>query len=129
LNCAAKVGALSIWVHPAASACLAQAIGTVLLEEVVFDSQGNPTAVTFKDYMLPAMTDVPEFEYTHITTPSKTVGGFRSVGEGGAMIGPSTLVNAIAGALAPFGILPFDLPLTTAKLLRFTEHAVLGARR
>lgn len=101
----------------------------MLLEEVVFDSQGNPTAVTFKDYMLPAMTDVPECEYTHITTSSKTVGGFRGVGEGGAIIGPPTLVNAIADARTPFGILPVDLPLTTAKLLRFTEHAVLGARR
>ncbi|CAN7195116.1 xanthine dehydrogenase family protein molybdopterin-binding subunit [Phenylobacterium sp. LjRoot225] len=97
---------------------LAQAIGEVLLEEAHFDDQGNPTAVTFKDYMLPAAADVPEFEFTHIVTPSKSEGGFRGVGEGGAIIGPPTLVNAIADALAPFGARCLDLPLTPSKLLK-----------
>src|SRR5439155_14557266 len=32
---------------------LAQAIGSVLLEELHFDERGNPTVATFKDYMLP----------------------------------------------------------------------------
>ena len=101
---------------------IAQAIGSVLLEEMHFDDQGNATAITFKDYMLPAATDVPEFEFTHIVTPSKSEGGFRGVGEGGNIIGPPTLVNAIADALASFGVLPVDLPLTPAKLLRFIQE-------
>lgn len=100
---------------------LAQGIGEVLLEEVDFDGQGNPTTVTFKDYMLPAAVDVPEFEYTHICTPSKTEGGFRGVGEGGAIIGPPTLVNAIADALVPFGARCLDLPLTPSKILELIE--------
>ena len=41
---------------------LAQAIGSVLLEEIGYDARGNPTTVTYKDYMLPAICDVPEFE-------------------------------------------------------------------
>jgi carbon-monoxide dehydrogenase large subunit len=49
---------------------LAQGIGQVLLEEVHIDDQGNPTTVTFKDYLMPAAVDIPEFEYTHIVTPS-----------------------------------------------------------
>jgi len=101
---------------------LAQAIGSVLLENMHFDDQGNPAAVTFKDYMLPAAVDVPEFEYTHVVTPSKGEGGFRGVGEGGAIIGPPTLINAIADALAPFGRLPLDLPLTPSKLLKLMEN-------
>jgi carbon-monoxide dehydrogenase large subunit len=51
------------------------------------------------------------------------VGGFRGVGEGGAIIGPPTLVNAIADALAPFGELPLDLPLTPSKLLKMIATA------
>lgn len=96
---------------------LAQAIGEVLLEEMCFDDQGNPTAATFKDYLMPAISDVPDFEFTHVVTPSAAEGGFRGVGEGGAIIGPPTLVNAIADALEPFGDLPLDLPLTPAKLV------------
>src|SRR6202007_2806924 len=97
---------------------LAQAIGMVLLEEMSFDEAGNPTAATYKDYLLPAISDVPDFEFVHCNTPSKSVGGMRGVGEGGAIIGAPTLANAIADALAPFGEIPLKLPLTATRLLR-----------
>jgi carbon-monoxide dehydrogenase large subunit len=100
---------------------LAQAIGTVLLEEMSFDARGNPTAATYKDYLLPLISDIPVFEFIHASTPSKTPGGMRGVGEGGAIIGPPTLVNAIADALAVFGEVAVELPLTPAKLLSVIE--------
>jgi aerobic carbon-monoxide dehydrogenase large subunit len=100
---------------------LAQAIGMVLLEEMAFDARGNPTAATYKDYLLPAISDIPDFEFLHANTPSKSVGGMRGVGEGGAIVGPPTLVNAIADALAPFGEVPVELPLTPVKLLSIIE--------
>ena len=100
---------------------VAQAIGMVLLEAIGTDSRGNPTTVTFKDYLLPAISDVPDFEFIHASTPSQTEGGFRGVGEGGAIIGPPTLVNAIADALLPFGAIPLSLPLTPDKLLGVIE--------
>ena len=100
---------------------LAQAIGTVLLEEMSFDARGNPTAATYKDYLLPSISDIPVFEFVHANTPSKTIGGMRGVGEGGAIIGPPTLVNAICDALAIFGEVPVVLPLTPAKLLSIIE--------
>lgn len=100
---------------------LAQAIGTVLLEHFHYDAQGNPTTATFKDYLLPTIFDVPDFEYLHLCTPSQSPGGFRGIGEGGAIIGPPTLVNAIADALSPFGAVCTDLPLTPPKILRLIE--------
>lgn len=102
---------------------LAQAIGMVLLEEVHFDALGNPQTATFKDYLIPSISDVPDFEYTHIVTPAKGTGGFRGVGEGGAIIGPPTLINAIHDALAPFKVTCLDLPLTPSKLLERIEQA------
>lgn len=107
---------------------LAQAIGMVLLEQVSFDARGNPKAATYKDYMLPLIADIPDFEFVHANTPSKSVGGMRGVGEGGAIIGPPTLVNAIADALAPFGEVPLELPLTPAKLLGVIEGRDLAPR-
>jgi carbon-monoxide dehydrogenase large subunit len=100
---------------------LAQAIGQVLLEHMPYDERGNPLAATFKDYLMPAYTDIPDFEYLHANTPSQTIGGMRGVGEGGAIIGPPTLVNAIADALAPFGELPSELPYSPSRLLAFIE--------
>jgi carbon-monoxide dehydrogenase large subunit len=93
----------------------------VLLEEMAFDARGNPTAATYKDYLLPAISDIPDFEFLHANTPSKSVGGMRGVGEGGAIIGSPTLINAIADALAPFGEVPVELPLTPTKLLSVIE--------
>jgi len=100
---------------------LAQAIGQVLLEDMPYDARGNPLAATFKDYLMPTISDVPDFEYLHANTPSGTIGGMRGVGEGGAIIGPPTLVNAITDALSPFGEIAINLPLTPAKILDVIE--------
>ena len=102
---------------------LAQAIGQVLLEEMPYDTRGNPLAATFKDYLMPAYADIPDFEYLHANTPSQTIGGMRGVGEGGAIIGPPTLVNAIADALAPFGEIELTLPLSPSRVLAHIENA------
>lgn len=106
---------------------LAQAIGTVLLEDFAYDARGNPTTVTFKDYLLPAISDIPDFEYVHANTPSQAEGGFRGVGEGGAIIGPPTLFNAIADALSPFGEVPLVLPVTPARVLDVIEGRPIAA--
>ncbi|MET0337527.1 MAG: xanthine dehydrogenase family protein molybdopterin-binding subunit [Caulobacter sp.] len=102
---------------------IAQGIGGVLLEQISYDGFGNPTAVTFKDYLLPTAHDVPMIEYCHMITPSSSDGGFKGVGEGGAIVGPPALVNAITDALSPFGVECMDLPLTPAKLFRLIEQA------
>lgn len=109
---------------------LAQAIGQVLLEDMPFDARGNAKAATYKDYLIPAISDVPDFEYVHANTPSQAVGGMRGVGEGGAIIGPPTLVNAISDALEPFGgIGDFALPLTPSRILDVIEgRDISGAR-
>ena len=107
---------------------LAQAIGMVLLEDMSVDSRGNPQTVTFKDYLLPAVSDIPDFDYTHIVTPSKSAGGFRGVGEGGAIIGPPTLVNAIADALALADLHDFDLPLTPSKNIKAHGAAAVAVQ-
>jgi len=102
---------------------LAQAIGGVLFEHIHYDEAGNPTTATFKDYLLPSCADIPRFEYCHLVTPSDTPGGFKGVGEGGAIIGPPAVANAVADALAPFGELPLTLPLSPDKLVAFMDSA------
>jgi carbon-monoxide dehydrogenase large subunit len=102
---------------------IVQGIGGVLLEHALYDERGNPLAATFKDYLMPLATQVPVIEYSHVCTPSDTPGGFKGAGEGGAIIAPSTLINAIADALSPFGILTSRLPLSPARLLMALEEA------
>jgi carbon-monoxide dehydrogenase large subunit len=94
-----------------------QGIGGALLEHLAYDDDGNPLATTFMDYLLPTATEVPVIEHGHIETPSRGPGGYKGVGEGGAIGAPPAVVNAVADALSPFGVDITELPLTPNRLL------------
>ncbi len=94
-----------------------QGIGGVLFEHLAYDDEGNPLATTFMDYLVPSAAEVPPIEYGHIETPSPGPGGFKGVGEGGAIGAPPAVVNAVADALAPFGVDVTELPLSPARIV------------
>jgi carbon-monoxide dehydrogenase large subunit len=94
-----------------------QGIGGALLEELAYDEDGNPLASTFVDYLLPTAADVPTIEYGHVVTPSSGPGGYKGVGEGGAIGAPPAVINAVADALSPFGARVTKLPLSPATVL------------
>jgi aerobic carbon-monoxide dehydrogenase large subunit len=96
---------------------VAQGIGGVLLEHFVYDHEGNPTTTTFLDYLIPTATDVAVMEYGHIETPSARPGGFKGMGEGGAIGAPAAVFNAVADALAHLGVVLTDQPLTPAAIV------------
>ncbi len=94
-----------------------QGIAGVLFEHLAYDGEGNPLATTFMDYLMPSAAEVPPIEYGHIETPSPGPGGFKGVGEGGAIGAPPAVVNAVADALAPFGVAVTRLPLSPARII------------
>ena len=100
-----------------------QGIAGALLEHLAYDDDGNPLAASFLDYLIPSPAEVPSIEYGHIETPSGGPGGYKGVGEGGAIGAPPAVVNAVADALAPFGVTITDLPLTPARLVALIEGA------
>jgi aerobic carbon-monoxide dehydrogenase large subunit len=51
-----------------------------------------------------------------------TVGGFRGMGEGGTIGAPAAIANALADALAPFGVEIFELPMTPERLFRLVKQ-------
>jgi carbon-monoxide dehydrogenase large subunit len=89
-----------------------QGIGGVLYEHLAYDADGNPLATTLMDYLLPASAEVPVIEHGHVETPSPGPGGYKGVGEGGAIGAPPAVVNAVADALSPFGVRITSLPLS-----------------
>ena len=89
-----------------------QGIGGVLLEDFVYDDDGNPLTTTFMDYLLPTTTEVPDIEIGHVETRSTTnPGGFKGMGEGGAIGAHAAVANAVADALAHLGIEVTRTPL------------------
>ncbi len=82
---------------------VAQGIGGVLYERAAYDEDGNFVAGTFMDYLLPTAAEIPSIEIEHLETDPGGGLGFRGVGEGGAVVAPATLTNAIEDALLPLG--------------------------
>lgn len=93
-----------------------QGLGGALLEEIVYDGEGNPLTTTFLDYLLPTAADVPFIEYGHIETPSGTPGGHKGMGEGGAIGAPPAIINAVYDALAPHGVEFTRQPLSPTRI-------------
>jgi aerobic carbon-monoxide dehydrogenase large subunit len=100
-----------------------QGIGEVLFEELPYDSDGNPLATTFLDYLIPTAPEIPDIEIGHVTTLSNTLGGYKGMGEGGAICAPPAVANAVNDALAPFGVSLTEFPFTPDKIVRALRSA------
>ncbi len=97
---------------------VAQGIGAVLLERSAYGEDGQFLSGSLMDYLLPTATDVPQIEIEHLETVRLDADvNFRGVGEGGMIVAPPTLGNAIADALAPFGVRITEQHLPPARLL------------
>jgi carbon-monoxide dehydrogenase large subunit len=95
---------------------IAQGIGGALAEHLVYDETGQLLTGGFMDYALPTAASIPPLEIDHIEEPAANLIGVRGVGEGGTLGPAAALANAVADALAPFGVEPAVLPLTPATL-------------
>jgi aerobic carbon-monoxide dehydrogenase large subunit len=100
-----------------------QGIGGALLEDMAYDADGNPLSSTFVDYLLPTATEVPNIEYGHVEIPGPGVGGYKGVGEGGAIGSTPAVINAINDALAPLGVTITRLPASPAAIVEAIEQA------
>jgi aerobic carbon-monoxide dehydrogenase large subunit len=99
-----------------------QGIAGVLYEHLAYDDDGNPVATTFMDYLVPTASEVPEIEFGHVDTPGPGPGGYKGVGEGGVLGSVPAVANAVADALAPFGVTVSRLPLTPSAILELIRN-------
>jgi aerobic carbon-monoxide dehydrogenase large subunit len=76
-----------------------QGIGAVLHEQFVYDDSGNPLTTTLLDYLIPTAADVPILEIGHLETQAGGPGGYKGIGEGGAIGAVPAVRNAISDAL------------------------------
>lgn len=114
---------------------VAQGLGHAILEDMHYDELGQPLTTTFMDYLLPGFNEVPTIEIHHLESPSpQSLGGFKGMGEGGAINPPAVIANAVTDALEPFGIRVDSTPVTADWILaRLAEagetHTTTGGDR
>lgn len=96
---------------------IAQGIGAALLEEFGYDESGQPQAVTFFDYLLPSITNIPTIDVDHSETPSPfTATGAKGTGEGGMIDAPASITSSINRALEPLGVVADRIPATPNRI-------------
>jgi len=104
-----------------------QGIGTALYEEIPYNEQGQPLALTLADYLMPTAAEMPEIKVAHMQTPTTfTEYGVKGMGEGGAIAPAAAIANAVRDALGAIGAEVNETPLTPRRVLAAIRAAQGG---
>jgi carbon-monoxide dehydrogenase large subunit len=100
-------------------------LGEALLEELVYDGNGQLLTGSLMDYLLPTVNETMPIAIEHMETPSPfSANGTKGAAEGGIIGAPAAIVCAVADALRPAGIEVRQCPLSPQVLFRLAEaHA------
>jgi carbon-monoxide dehydrogenase large subunit len=102
---------------------VAQGLGQALLEEAVYDENGQLLSGELMTYAVPKAQHVPEIESERTETPSPVNPlGVKGVGEAGTIGCSPALVNAVVDALAPLGVRHIDMPMTPQRVWRLLSE-------
>lgn len=96
-----------------------QGIGGALLEEVIYDGDGQILTGSLMDYLIPSASEMPFIEVLHQETRSPLNElGVKGLGEGGAIAPPAVITNAVCDALRPLRFEVFASPLRCSQIVK-----------
>jgi carbon-monoxide dehydrogenase large subunit len=99
-------------------------ISGVLLEEIVYDENGQNRSGSFADYMLATAVEIPAIEVISQHTPNRrTVTGSKGMSEGGVMGAIGAVMSAVNDALSPFGVVADHQPLAPDYIRRLLRES------
>jgi len=105
----------------------AQGVAQALLEEVLYDSDGNPQTSTLADYPFVSATELPSFELVDMATPTPINPlGAKGIGEAGTIGSTPAVHNAVIDAVSHLGVRHIDMPTTPMKVWRAIQQAQQG---
>jgi carbon-monoxide dehydrogenase large subunit len=97
---------------------MVQGLGGAFLEHLVYDANGQLLAGNLTDYLIPTATDFRKIRAIALEnhrSPTNPL-GVKGAGEGAIISIGGLMANAVANALASFGAMPNQLPLTPARV-------------
>jgi carbon-monoxide dehydrogenase large subunit len=99
-------------------------VAQALLEEVVYDTDGNPLTSSFADYAIVTATEVPTFELADMETPTTyNPLGAKGIGEAGTIGSTPAVQNAIIDAVAHLGVRHIDMPASPQRVWQALRSA------
>jgi CO/xanthine dehydrogenase Mo-binding subunit len=103
---------------------IACGIGNALLEEHVYNGDGQLLTGSFMDYAMPRAEHMLEIKVAHQETPSTLNPlGVKGAGEAGTIPVPAAICNAVEDALKPLGVNINEAPLTPFRLWKLIQAA------
>ncbi|MGB6539085.1 MAG: xanthine dehydrogenase family protein molybdopterin-binding subunit [Xanthobacteraceae bacterium] len=104
---------------------VAQGLGGVFLEHLIYDENGQLLVGSLADYLIPTAGDFPKIRgYVMESHPSPINPlGAKGAGEGGIIAVGGVIANAVADALSSFGVEPRALPLTPNAVWQLVQDA------
>ena len=101
-----------------------QGLAAGLLEEIVYDADGQLVSGSLMDYAVARADDVPFIPVALEEHPSVINElGIKGVGESGAIPGAAAIANAVEDAVADLGVIVREAPVTAARLFALMETA------
>ena len=101
-----------------------QGLGQALMEQAVYDSDGQLVTGSFMDYAMPRAHDAPMIEVGSHPVPTKSNPlGAKGCGEAGTSGGLPAVANAVVNALSEYGIRHLEMPMTPARIWQAIEKA------
>ena len=104
--------------HGQAIGGVVQGLGGAFMENLIYDANGQLLTGTLADYLIPTATDFPKIRAIALEnhpSPSNPL-GVKGAGEGPIIPVGGLMANAVANALASFGAMPNQLPLSPARI-------------
>jgi carbon-monoxide dehydrogenase large subunit len=97
---------------------LGQGIGQALVENCVYDDDGQLLSGSYMDYTMPRADDLPFFvtDQSSVTPCTHNPLGAKGCGEAGAIGSPPTIINAVVDALSDLGVTHIDMPASPARV-------------
>ncbi|GAA1867717.1 xanthine dehydrogenase family protein molybdopterin-binding subunit [Pseudonocardia ailaonensis] len=106
---------------------IAQGIAQAMLEEVIWDDEGQPLTGTFADYGIPSAAELPSFDLVTMETPTTiNAMGYKGVGEAGTIGSCPAVHNAVIDAVSHLGVRHIDMPLTPMRVWEAINEAEKG---
>lgn len=94
-----------------------QGLGQCLMEQAVYNEEGQLVTGSFMDYAMPRAQDAPVFLNYFLSTPAQTNPlGVKGCGEAGCAGSLPCIMNAVMDALSYYHIQDFDLPATPSRV-------------
>ena len=96
---------------------IAQGSAQALLEEFVYDADGNPKTGNLAEYAFISAVEAPQIELVAMATPTpRNPLGAKGVGESGTIGSTPAVQSAVVDAVAHLGVRHIDMPTTPERV-------------